>query len=63
LSDCGPVIKILNGRVTLDKVKTSKVGATATLKCKPGYRANQKKIVCLDTGKWEAARCKIKGIV
>jgi hypothetical protein len=62
-SDCGPVKKILRGRVILDKTKTSTYGATATVKCSPGYRPNQKKIVCLDTGEWETARCKIKGNV
>ncbi|XP_060601489.1 uncharacterized protein LOC132754795 [Ruditapes philippinarum] len=58
--DCGPVKNIVRGRVILDKTKTSTYGATATVKCSPGYRANQEKIVCLDTGKWETARCKLK---
>jgi hypothetical protein len=62
-SDCGAVKKIVNGRVTLDKTKTSTYGATATLTCSPGYRLNQEKISCLDTGIWEKARCIIKGIV
>ncbi|XP_060590254.1 sushi, von Willebrand factor type A, EGF and pentraxin domain-containing protein 1-like [Ruditapes philippinarum] len=60
IKDCGPIKKIVSGRVILDKTKTSTYGATATVKCSPGYRANQEKIVCLDTGKWETARCKIK---
>ncbi|XP_060577044.1 sushi, von Willebrand factor type A, EGF and pentraxin domain-containing protein 1-like [Ruditapes philippinarum] len=63
IKDCGPVKKMLRGRVILDKTKTSTYGATATVKCSPGYRPNQKKIVCLDTGEWETARCKIKGNV
>jgi hypothetical protein len=63
LSDCGPVKKLSNGRVVLDKAKTSTYGATATIKCSPGYRANQEKIVCSDTGKWEPARCKLKSNV
>jgi hypothetical protein len=62
-SDCGPVKKIGNGKVTLDKTKSSKVGATATLKCSPGFRPNQEKISCSDNGKWEKARCIIIGIV
>jgi hypothetical protein len=41
----------------------STYGATATLKCNPGYSPNQEKISCLDTGKWDAARCKIIGSV
>ncbi|XP_060575939.1 uncharacterized protein LOC132733324 [Ruditapes philippinarum] len=62
IKDCGRVKKIVHGTVVLDKTKTSTYGATATVKCSPGYRPNQEKIVCLDTGKWEPARCKIKGM-
>jgi hypothetical protein len=31
------------------------------LKCFPGYKPNQEKIVCMKTGNWEETRCKIKG--
>jgi hypothetical protein len=60
LTDCGSVEKIENGAVTLDKESTT-IGATATVKCDPGYKAEQKKIVCLKSGEWEKSSCKLKG--
>ncbi|XP_060585532.1 sushi, von Willebrand factor type A, EGF and pentraxin domain-containing protein 1-like [Ruditapes philippinarum] len=60
IKDCGPVENVRKGKVVLDNKSTSTVGATATLKCFPGYKPNQEKIVCLNTGKWEETRCKIK---
>jgi hypothetical protein len=62
-SDCGPVKTIQKGEVILDKTSTLTIGATATIKCFPGYRANQEKIICLKDGNWEQSRCKIKGNV
>jgi hypothetical protein len=59
-SDCGSVEKIKNGKVTLDKESTA-IGATATVKCDPDYKAEQGKIVCLKSGQWEKSSCKLKG--
>ncbi|XP_060565890.1 sushi, von Willebrand factor type A, EGF and pentraxin domain-containing protein 1-like [Ruditapes philippinarum] len=60
IKDCGPVENVRKGKVILDNNTESTVGAKATLECFPGYKPNQKKIVCLNTGKWEESRCKIK---
>ncbi|XP_060556133.1 sushi, von Willebrand factor type A, EGF and pentraxin domain-containing protein 1-like [Ruditapes philippinarum] len=58
--DCGPIKTFRNGKVKLNKKSSTTIGSTATIRCNPGYEANQKKIVCLENGKWEKPSCELK---
>ncbi|XP_060560945.1 sushi, von Willebrand factor type A, EGF and pentraxin domain-containing protein 1-like isoform X3 [Ruditapes philippinarum] len=54
---CGKLQKVKNGEATLDSKSDSSVGSTASITCKSGFEADQEKITCLETGKWEKATC------
>ncbi|XP_060573653.1 E-selectin-like [Ruditapes philippinarum] len=57
ISDCGSPSKIQNGKITLAKKSTSGVGATASVKCKSGYKASDPTITCTSSGEWPSATC------
>jgi hypothetical protein len=57
-SDCGSPDKLDNGSY---KVSSTTFGSSAVVKCDAGYEGNKKDIDCLASGKWEKAKCNIKG--
>ncbi|XP_060573656.1 sushi, von Willebrand factor type A, EGF and pentraxin domain-containing protein 1-like [Ruditapes philippinarum] len=60
IKDCGVLPSITNGTATLDEASISTFGATASVSCSSGYKADKKSISCKENGKWSKATCKIK---
>jgi hypothetical protein len=62
ITDCGKPQKIKDGKATPDNKVNTTVGATASIRCKPGFESDRKSITCLKTGKWEKATCSDIGL-
>ncbi|KAL4233046.1 calcium ion binding [Mactra antiquata] len=55
--DCGSVLNITYGVISLDDPNNSTYGSTASLHCDIGYMTDTDRIYCLQTGEWEIASC------
>ncbi|XP_060560466.1 sushi, von Willebrand factor type A, EGF and pentraxin domain-containing protein 1-like [Ruditapes philippinarum] len=59
LIDCETVPVIANGQITLKQDGNTTYGAIANVSCSTGYNATVDVILCLDTGEWDNATCKL----
>ncbi|KAH3725443.1 hypothetical protein DPMN_051287, partial [Dreissena polymorpha] len=57
--DCGFLLPILNGQLSLFEQDNTTYGAKAIVMCSIGYTTNFPRITCMANGQWEQASCDI----